>query len=372
MQKILQLVYFSISIGLTRGVYIVLLFIIDNKYDDFFTGEFSSNLALLSLIIFISTFGGNVSIYREGASDIKKSTSLFNTHVICGVLFLTTLYQLNLVTKFIFSIGIFSLLCDLMETYCRSINKDFNMMLATLVKFFVLTLSYYLLDFNKATTLIFLISIILFLLLFIYFGKLNIKNYERIKNYSFHSLIIGVSAWAINSSDKYISSYFISFDELRNYSITYSIAAPILLIGGVFNLIYSREYFKKKSSFNHYFFKFIKLTTINLIIVSILQYITYLHFYNSFDIYNLFFINLSMYLLLIYGFLQLPFIKSRNMTEIIKISVISGLFNILSNIIFLPIYGWIVLYVTTLLTSLLSLILITINNKHNETFNNLS
>jgi hypothetical protein len=372
MQKILQLIYFSISVGLTRGVFVVLLFIIDYKYDEFFTGEFSSNLALLSLIIFLSFFGGNVSIYREGSSNIKKAKNLFNTHVFCGFFLLTILYQSDLVNKFIYSIALLSLICDLSETFFRSIKKDFNMMLVTLIKFIVLTLSYYFLEFNEATNFIFSISISSFILTFLFLGKLNLKNYTRIKSYSFHSLIIGISAWAINSSDKYMSSYFISFDDLRIYSITYSIAAPVLLIGGVFNLIYSREYFKNNNTFNHYFFKFIKLTILNLIIVSIFQCIIFHYFYSSFDIYNLIFINISMCLILIYGFLQLPYIKSRNMIEIIKISAISGLFNIVSNIIFLQVFGWKILYLTTLLTSVLSLILIILNKKNNETFNNLS
>lgn len=367
MPRIFQLIYFSISVGLTRGVFIVLLFIIDYKYDEFFSGKFSSNLALLSLIIFLSFFGGNVSIYREGNSDIKKTISLFNTHVFFGFILLTIIYNLDLVDKFVYSIALLSLITTLSETLLRSLNKDFNMMLVSLIKFFVMTLSYFFLEFNESTNLIFSISISSFFLIFLFLGKLNKKNYARIKNYSFHSLIIGVSAWAINSSDKYISSYFISFEDIRSYSITYSVAAPILLIGGVINLIYSREYFKNHNTFNHYFFRFIKIMFLNLIIVSIFQFITHNYFYNNFDIYNLIFINISMFLILIYGFLQLPYIKSRNMVEIIKISLISGIFNIVCNIIFLQLFGWKILYITTLLTSLLSLILITI--RKNYTYN---
>ena len=65
-QNIIKIIYFTISVGLARGVYTILLLIIDYRFDDVITGNSASKIAIISLLSFIFQYGGVLSVFREG------------------------------------------------------------------------------------------------------------------------------------------------------------------------------------------------------------------------------------------------------------------------------------------------------------------
>ena len=125
------------------------------------------------------------------------------------------------------------------------------MMLTSFTKFNLILGAFLIFDFNFASVFLFWISLSI-ITLNIFLNGFSIRNYTKIEFYSWHTLLIGLFAWLINSSDKFISLYFISPENLRDYSVTYALGAPLLLTGGIFNLILSRDYFKGLKHSNQY------------------------------------------------------------------------------------------------------------------------
>lgn len=356
--------YFLTTVGFGRGIIPILIFIVDYKFDDKITGQFSADIALVSLFSFIVMLGGSVAIYREGCENKSLALPLLNSHILLGLILLYCLFYINILDISVYSLSLLIYSSELIESYLRSINKDLEMMIISSIKFFSVVSFFWFLDINCALTVISYITTLVIIIFLILNSRIKKSNFGLIKPYSWYSLFIGIFAWVINSSDKYIASKLIALESLRDYSITYTLGLPIILFGSVLNLIYSREYFNGRFDFETLFKSYVKWILFCSTIVYFFQFVIHKTFFSAFDLPYIFFINLSMIFISVYGFLQLPLIKSRKLHFILVISIICGVFNLVLNIIGLQFFSWRIMYFTTLVTSLLSFYIIFKKLKH--------
>ena len=208
MKNITKIIYFTISRGFSKGVYAILLFIIDYRFDDVVTGNSSAKIAVISLLSFLIMYGGGDSIFREGVIHFKKAKRLLNTHILIGFLSILIIYLTGLIDEFTFSIALLTLFFNLIESYYKSKYQDFVMMIISMSKFILIIGAFSFFNFDFASVFLFWLSICL-VVLYIVLTGFRIVNYSKIELYSWHSLLIGVFFLFINSRDKYISLFFI-------------------------------------------------------------------------------------------------------------------------------------------------------------------
>ena len=176
-----------------------------------------------------------------------------------------------------------------------------------------------------------------------------------------------IAAWILNMSDRAVIDRFIGLEEVGIYSLGYKFGSIFMMASSGIMLVYNPLYFKaaKTLSKKEYYKKIFRLKNIIIkvgiyILVSQLIFLKVIiiifagpQYIGSVIIAQI--CAVSIFVAFISGFLNYYFYQSNNSLLISGLVIICAIFNIVLNLIFVPIYGTMGAIIITLLTFILSI-----------------
>ncbi|MFZ4589611.1 MAG: polysaccharide biosynthesis C-terminal domain-containing protein [Ignavibacteria bacterium] len=345
-----------------------------------------------NLIVVLFSFGFPIYLQREAAFNVMNSGILF-TKLISFNLFLSVPYLAFSFVVFRFLYPDFEVQLLLILIIITAISSNENLLLSLLRGLKRFKTIFYILFFSRAITMsfivlvwignynngyiipIFLFGNLLYLTVIVYASRHNFKSEHlfKLKFNDFTGLIVVTfPVWfamlfnfLYDKIDVFIISKIINFEQLSFYSIAYgvlkssTVAFNFLLIGGLSKVVLFTD---SKKGLRVFLFKYSEL----LIIISVLIFI--LLFFGAKEILVLLytdkFIN-SVVVLQVLSFAIIP-LSLNNLTGVVLngvglykenmyVTILGFLFNLVANIIIIPIYGIIGAAYITILTEILIL-----------------
>lgn len=160
-----------------------------------------------------------------------------------------------------------------------------------------------------------------------------------------------LSAWILNLSDRIFIERYFSLNEVAIYSVSYKISTIVLIVSGAFAMAYNPFFYEKATSSNQISAKK-SLGYINNIYVIVSFYFSVGLILFANNIFDLFFdktyssgyiivplIVLGCFFNLITGILNLMYNQEKKSLQLMYITLIGAILNIILNFIFIPKYG---------------------------------
>lgn len=160
-----------------------------------------------------------------------------------------------------------------------------------------------------------------------------------------------LSAWVLNLSDRIFIERYFSLNEVAVYSVSYKISTIILILSGAFAMAYNPFFYEKAASSNQISAKK-DLSLINNIYVIVSFYFSIGLILFANNIFDIFFdktyssgyvivplIALGCFFSLITGLLNLMYNQEKKSLQLMYITLIGAILNIILNFIFIPKFG---------------------------------
>lgn len=197
--------------------------------------------------------------------------------------------------------------------------------------------------------------------------KIDVKIINTTLKFGLPFIPALIAAWILNMSDRAMIDRFIGLEEVGIYSLGYKFGSVFMMASSGVMLLYNALYYKaaKSLSKKEYYKKIYKLKNIIIkfgiyILVSQLLFLKeiIIIFIGPQYIDSVFIAQIcavSCFVAFLSGFMNYYFYQTNNSLLISGLVIICATFNILLNIIFIPIYGTMGAIIITLLTFVLSL-----------------
>ena len=183
---------------------------------------------------------------------------------------------------------------------------------------------------------------------YIRISKVDKNLKQSLLKYSLPLVINGIIWWVINVSDRTIISIFLGTAANGIYAIAYKISNVLIGLYGVFNLSWTETaalHIKDKDSEEFFCSVFNKLlvfsTIVCALIISILPFVFNFIIGENFKeaYYYIPFLIIGSYFNIIVMFIGSIYIALKNTKEVSKTSILSGLINIIFNLLLIKIIG---------------------------------
>jgi len=348
-------------------------------------GELDLLIVTITLLGVILNLGISSAINRELNLFNRKIGDVFTNSLLFffkSLLISIFIYTLNTMFNILNQNYLFLILMitniNILNGYLigivRATNKSKLFFIVNLIQQ-VLYLSYLLyyqnnLTVEKVLYIIFFYSFISLSIYLYYFknslgGKYDKSIYLSLSKYGLPLVLGGVAEFIFNSSDKYMINYFLGKESVALYSVNYKIAAMLLIVAGVFQMLWPRYMYRIYNKYKDYsnlyravlnFYSFV-IINIALCIITWREKLILLITNENYLIAD------GIVVIVISGIIlySLHYIlnagihisgKSYIMTNI---TIIAGVLNILLNYFFIPLYGYTAAAFTTVIAMILIL-----------------
>ncbi len=377
-----NLIYYALSIGLNRGVLLLLIPILASVMSVSDLASFSLYLVTGSLLIPIITLNVSAIVGREVFEQpnlvhtfVKNSNQYLFTSLILSLVILVSYF--NNVTSFLFFLIAESLFL-VNSNYGRFVSGVKSFFICCLSKafvtFIVILLTKFSSEFFSSTkcilTLIGFANIIALIfckelrLVSLFKKPLQFSFYKNNKDVLLFALALlphSFSQWITSGSDRYIIKVFSSTENLATYSLAYSWASIFMLLNGALALgvphVMAKNYNKYVSlEFKRKYFVGV---TVFYIFTSMLVHlgISYMYTKSIYDINDLHKISqvvlAGLFILAFYYYYSTEIFYQKKSKTLSSISFITAIFNIALSILLLKDFGILGVAVATYLTYVL-------------------
>jgi hypothetical protein len=355
-----QIWFFSSAVF--SRVWIILSFlIIDWFFDVKVSAEWSVNVAVISLMSFLFMFGGGVAVFRESTLNPLEGKKRLFSHTIIG--FALSVIVMTFYPRFeVVTLALIASQLDLLEARYKGLDRPVVMAFSQMLKVVLILFAIV----SILSMEIFVVLIMTFeVLVLLWIIRESSTVIELPMRYSYHNIIIGSLAWIVNSSDKVIASWYLNDNDLRVYSLTYFTGYFILFGSSLFTNLSSQKFVHGgKRNIIFLFTSFLRTYPIWAFLS--LSVLILGSSYYGMDSSGGLLILLSSTLIGFYSIGQLEHIRNGNLAPIVKINMIAGVINLVVNIVFLPIYGVVTLYFSSVLASVIMLVSLILLYRKNE------